>query len=89
MVQTNERIVIMSGGTVCKCEESKKDIGDRCWLVLSRKCNYSAFNGYHHTPSDYSQVTCLKCPACWRTKAQYVDELDDADDKYYETEIIS
>jgi hypothetical protein len=40
-------------------------------------CNYSAFNGYHFTPSDYSAVQCLTCGASWRTKAKYVSDLPD------------
>lgn len=50
------------------------------WAVVVRNGNFSAFNGYHFTPSDYSTVRCL-VPACrraWRTKAAYVKELPDA-----------
>jgi hypothetical protein len=54
----------------------------RCLLehivVVHRQCNYSAFNGYHWTPSAYSQVRCLKCGTFWRTKANYVRGLRDA-----------
>jgi hypothetical protein len=49
------------------------------WVVLQRKCNFSAFAGYHFTPSDYSAVQC-QAPGCnrvWRTKAAYVDKLPD------------
>jgi hypothetical protein len=50
------------------------------WVVLQRKCNHSAFNGYHWTPSDYSSVRCGHpgCGRVWRTKAAYVDSLPDA-----------
>lgn len=48
------------------------------WEVLVRKANYSAFNGYHRTRSDYSCVRCMFCGAVWRTKAGYVDSLPDA-----------
>lgn len=48
------------------------------WLVTARKCNYSAFNGYRWTPSDYSQVMCPNCNVSWRTKAGYVDALPNA-----------
>lgn len=48
------------------------------WVVEARRRNYSAFNGYRHTPSDYSQVRCLECRAVWRTKAKYVEALPDA-----------
>lgn len=47
------------------------------WVVLQRKCNYSAFNGYHYTPSAYSTVKCNFCGAVWRTKAAYVGDLLD------------
>jgi hypothetical protein len=63
----------MSGGTVCKC--GRRD----AWLVTQYYCNHSAFSGYQHTPSDYSEVMCDLdaggCGAVWRTKAGYVDEL--------------
>jgi hypothetical protein len=48
------------------------------WYVTQRRCNYSAFNGYHYTPSDYSRVRCPDCGMTWRTKAAYVEELPDA-----------
>jgi hypothetical protein len=67
----------MSGGYICRCPESKKPIEEREWRVTHRRCNYSAFNGYHYTPSDYSNVRCRRCRANWRTKAAYVDELRD------------
>lgn len=51
------------------------------WVVVQRKCNHSAFNGYHFTPSDYSAVQCNPatggCGRVWRTKAAYVDKLPD------------
>lgn len=46
-------------------------------IVLKRRCNYSAFNGYHRTPSDYSTVKCTACNFSWRTKASYVESLKD------------
>ncbi|GAA3085622.1 hypothetical protein GCM10020000_88090 [Streptomyces olivoverticillatus] len=50
------------------------------WVVLQRRCNHSAFNGYRRTPSAYSRVLCTApgCAAAWRTKAAYVDDLPDA-----------
>lgn len=45
------------------------------WRVEAYRCNYSAFNGYHQTDSDYSAVLCLRCRARWRTKAAYIEEL--------------
>jgi hypothetical protein len=45
------------------------------WAVVVRYGNYSAFSGYHFTPSDYSLVRCGTCGAHWRTKAAYVSTL--------------
>jgi hypothetical protein len=45
---------------------------------MERRCNYSAFNGYRRTPSDYSLVGCKTCGISWRTKAAYVDGLPDS-----------
>jgi hypothetical protein len=67
----------MSGGNPCSCEV--KDHAN--WRVRDYKCNYSAFNGYHQTRSDYSSVSCLKCGHWWRTKAHYVDGLKTYDAK--------
>jgi len=49
------------------------------WAVMVRLGNYSAFNGYRFTPSDYSLVRCGHpgCGRMWRTKAGYVSELPD------------
>jgi hypothetical protein len=47
------------------------------WTVVHRECNFSAFNGYHYTPSDYSLVLCGTCGRRWRTKAAYVRTLPD------------
>lgn len=44
-------------------------------MVRQRNCNHSAFNGYHRTYSDYSEVVCLACGSCGWTKARYVDQL--------------
>ncbi len=67
----------MSQGTACKCDESTRAPKYRNWIVYRRNCNYSAFSGYHYTPSDYSGVSCRKCGAVWRTKANYVSLLPD------------
>jgi hypothetical protein len=64
---------------MCECEERKKPIKERAWFVYKRFCNYSAFNGYRYTPSDYSSVCCPKCHRVWRTKAAYINELRDGD----------
>lgn len=65
----------MSASVPCSCKAAlcAKDN----WRVVQRNCNHSAFNGGHRTPSDYSEVRCLKCNGRWRTKASYVDKLRD------------
>lgn len=45
------------------------------WWCYQYRCNFSAFNGYHQTPSDYSGVKCEHCGRRWRTKAAYVEGL--------------
>lgn len=49
------------------------------WRVTVYRANYSAFNGYRRTPSDYSEVRCDRdlggCGARWRTNAKYVETL--------------
>jgi len=72
-------VVYMSVSFGCHCPERKKPVKERNWVVLVRKANYSAFNGYKYTPSDYSEVYCRSCGAIGRTKAKYVDELPDGD----------
>lgn len=66
----------MSLGGACDCPERKKPIKERAWLVRQFMCNHSAFNGYHYTRSDYSAVNCTECGAVWRTKADYVYDLE-------------
>lgn len=44
-------------------------------VIRTWRGNYSAFNGYHFTPSDYSALSCEACGAYWRTNAKYVDLL--------------
>ena len=65
----------MSSSIRCTCGRKKNDHSDL--VVVQYKCNYSAFNGYHYTPSDYSEVRCTRpgCMGTWRTKAAYVDDL--------------
>lgn len=65
----------MSGGTACKCEEGRKPLNTRPWVVTCYRGNYSAFNGNRFMPSDYSAIRCEACGACWRTKADYVYSL--------------
>jgi hypothetical protein len=64
----------MSGGASCGCSPRDRSY----WRVVTRLANYSAFNGYRHTPSDYSEVICLRCGGRWRTKAKYVAAVADA-----------
>jgi hypothetical protein len=66
----------MSGGNVC-------GHGHPHYFVTQRLCNYSAFNGYHYTRSDYSTVRCAVCGSHWRTKADYVSSLPDAPDGWH------
>jgi len=54
----------------CKGKDKRKN-----WVVVDYRCNYSAFNGYKFTRSDYSAVRCTSCGFGWRTKAGYVDSL--------------
>lgn len=66
----------MSGGLACGIAAHRS-----YWVVVQRQCNYSAFNGYHYTPSEYSLVRCTVpgCRSLWRTKATFVDDLPDED----------
>lgn len=71
----------MSGGKACKCDERLVHLGSprgRNWVVYARERNYSSFVGGYYTPSAYSCVKCLTCGAVWRTRANYVAELEDA-----------
>ena len=68
----------MSVSFGCHCPERAKPVRERAWRVIDRLCNHSAFNGYRCTGSDYSLVKCLVCGALGRTRASYVDELQDA-----------
>lgn len=65
----------MSGGHACNCEERKKPAEDRNWVIIDYKCNFSAFNGWRRTASDYSSVRCVECGRAWRTKSNYVNKL--------------
>jgi hypothetical protein len=70
-------VLNMSVSFGCRCPERRKPVRERNWVVIVRKGNYSAFNGYRFTLSDYSEVYCKSCRALGRTKAKYVDELPD------------
>jgi len=68
----------MSGGASCNCMMRGSSIFRGLnWRVLQRNCNHSTFNGSHRTPSAYSEIKCLSCGRCWRTKAAYVSRLND------------
>lgn len=60
----------MGSPAKCSCKPLKV-------VVTVRRANYSAFSGYHHTRSDYSEVRCVQCASRWRTKAAYVDRSPD------------
>ena len=62
----------MSGGAACR------EAGHR-HVVVDRNCNYSAFNGYRRTWSRYSKVRCIDTRMVWRTDADYVRGLPDAE----------
>jgi len=68
----------MSVHIKCSCGRKRGDYSDL--VVTRRNCNYSAFNGYHYTPSDYSSVCCTRpgCRGFWRSKGLYVDMVPDA-----------
>jgi len=68
----------MSSHTPCNCGRKRGDHSDL--VVVMRNCNFSAFNGYHKTPSDYSAIKCTRpgCMGLWRSKSSYVDLLPDS-----------
>lgn len=82
----------MSGGLACRCFETVEPLTmapgsnrpARLWRVIQRQRNFSAFNGYRYTPSAYSSLTCLRCGACWRSRAAFISELPDiaAEEKF-------
>lgn len=73
-----------AGGPACRNSEHRP-----FWRIADYRCNHSAFNGYHYTPSDYSAIVCqakaelgpcnerVQQNAWWRTKAAYVEQLAD------------
>lgn len=72
----------MSGGYACICKRRyAADFRAKFWRIVQFMCNHSAFNGYHKTSSDYSSLRCLNCGRYWRTKANYVYTLRQANDK--------
>ena len=67
----------MSVSFSCHCEERKKPVKKRNWVVCQRHARCSAFDGYRVRSSDYSRVKCLSCGISGRTKARYVELLKD------------
>lgn len=63
--------------SACTCDESTRAPRYRRWLVVRRNSRCSAFEGYRHAWSPYSDVRCEKCGAYWRTKAKFVSLLKD------------
>lgn len=71
----------------CKCDERfapfKSGLPEgsnerpRQWFVIRRHESCSAFTGYRRQWSEYSDVACRVCGSHWRTKADFVDELED------------
>jgi len=61
----------------CKCGERRKPVRDRRWRVSKRHYRQSAFDGWIMMRSDYSEVHCLSCKSVGRTKAAYVEQLQD------------
>lgn len=59
----------------CSCEERKKPVTERNWVVVEYKWNSGAFVAGDGEYSDYSEVRCLSCCARGRTKAKYVEKL--------------
>ena len=69
----------MSVSFSCHCEERKKPVRERNWIVIVRNGNYSHFEypqGRFHS-SRHSLVYCKSCRSLGRTKAKYVDLLKD------------
>lgn len=71
----------MGSGPPCDKHRPNSAEAKELHVVTALRCNYSAFNGHHYTPSDYSEIRCLDTGTVWRTKAAYVDDLQvmDAD----------
>lgn len=51
--------------------------GDSRVVVVQREHNRSAFNGYHYTPSYYSELYCQACGKLWRSRGKYIVRLPD------------
>lgn len=73
----------MSASQPCTCPGIRSE-KMKNWFVIQRRCNHSAFNGYHYTPSDYSTVACSGpgshgsgCTMILRSKSKFVSSLPD------------
>jgi hypothetical protein len=62
----------------CGCE--RKQATRKNLVVTKRRYNTSAFNGYRYAASAYSSVECTVHNRSWRTKAKYVEALEDQKD---------
>ena len=60
-----------SKGDTCRAKDHRH-------VVVVRNGNYSAFNGYRRTYSDYSEIRCVQTLKVWRAKGKYVGSLPDA-----------
>ena len=65
----------MSARIPCTCGRKRGDHSDLVCTAYRR--NFSAFNGYHCTPSDYSAVRCTRpgCCGSFRTNAAWVETI--------------
>lgn len=60
----------------CVCEERKKQIHDRAWVITEYKWNSGAFVSGGGEYSDWSSILCLECGSSGRSKSKYVDKLE-------------
>jgi hypothetical protein len=72
----------MSGGRACTCRSEvpsgrMKSFRRQTWKVIVREGNSSAFNGGRFQRTAWSLVRCSRCHLSWRTRAAYVQTLDD------------
>lgn len=59
----------------CECAERKKPVQERAWVVIQYRSHASAFAGYRWTYSQWSTVKCKACGRVGRTKAKFVELL--------------
>ena len=76
--------------TACKCSEKKRPFKSslpknsnerpRQWFVINRNHrHYKSPGRFGSTWSDYSRIECRVCGGYWKTKAKWVNELDDCE----------